>query len=92
MWTKEQITNFVASHPINTGGAATLYSFETADREDGDEWQEVSLPVWTQNRQVALGVFNFTLDALKFGGFATNVCVRDNLVIVSFFTHFCDPD
>ena len=90
MWTEQSIATFIKQHPIRTDGALSPYEVTIREKDDGDEFTEVTLLFWHQNRSVVRDVLAFLTDAIEDND--TSIYLRDNMVIVDLFTRVCDPD
>ena len=90
-WTENEVHSFAISHPISTGGAATPYQIGISEvKDDGDQWIELILPLWSNNSNVQRGVITFAQAALDRGEVTLLAVV--NAIHIHCHLHWCDPD
>lgn len=93
MWTRERITSFLVAHPVIEGGSIAHWEYTREEKDDGDVYELVTMPLWSQNDCVTVGVLMVALAAIAIGGsYATRVYARDNALVINFGIHFCQRD
>ena len=65
--TEKEIRDFIAAHPIHTGGSISVYNAPVKEIEDGDSYIQVRLPLWPMNNSVVRDVLKFLTDAHEEG-------------------------
>lgn len=87
-WTNESVNSFIQDHPIDTGGASKEYSIELTEKEDGDEWIEARLSLWSSANKVQVrSVLKFAYEASI--SEKVQVYADAGEIIVQFYTHWC---
>lgn len=85
LWSNEGINEFIKKvGSVNTGGAVSKYEAKFTWKDDGDEWLEVTLPVWTNNDCVIFEVFNLTIESLKNKN--TGISLIQNAIVLRLYT------
>ena len=98
MWDRTRVKRFLSEHPIETEGSLrgdirTPSQFCLEEKDDGDVWYRVTVPWLGQNDTAMCCLINFLQDALMEGDTKMYPIVGQGgpAVLVSFYSHYCDP-
>lgn len=87
------IDKFIIDNPIRTGGAISQYKISKTEPDgNGDALFCLTVPFWSQNKQVVSGVLAFLSKLNEEWPYYITIYPESQAFVVSLCYHACDPD